>query len=92
MRRLFWKEDKARPAFSGKRFPLVKVVWNKRAREWEENENGRRWGLVHPVHGRLVALRKAPEKYGRVIETPDISVSTVLGTPSLGVVENDEEE
>lgn len=92
MRLLFWKEDKKRPAFSEKKFTLRKMIWNKKTRTWELNENGRHWGLKHPVHGRLVVLRKAPERYGRVIETPDISVEAALGTPTLGVVDSDEEE
>ncbi len=91
MRLLFWNEDKKRPAFSGKKFTLFKVTWNVRTRLWEEKENGHKWGLFHPIHGRLVALGKAPERYGRVIETPDISVSATLGTPTVGVVENDTE-
>lgn len=92
MRLLFWKEDKKRPAFSGKKFTLSKVAWNKRTRVWERNEDGRHWGFEHPVHGRLIALKKAPEKYGRVLETPDISVSSVLGMPTLGVIDDNSEE
>lgn len=92
MRILFWKEDKMRPAFSGKKFTLFKVFWNKKTRKWEKNENAHRWGLEHPADGRLIGLKKAPKKYGRVIETPDISVNAALGTPTLSVTETDEEE
>ncbi|MCK5602226.1 hypothetical protein KAR91_10165 [Candidatus Pacearchaeota archaeon] len=94
MRLLFWKEDKKRPQYSGKRFTLLKVRWDVRSRKWIEvtGDGHFRWGLHHPDDGRLIGLKKDPSRYGRVIETPDISVSAVLGTPTAGVAENDEGE
>jgi hypothetical protein len=92
MRILFWKEDKKRPAYSGKRFNLFKVRWDTRLRKTVKTETGERWGFYHPSDGRIIMLRKDPSRYGRVIETPDISVKSVLGTPDLGVVETKSEE
>lgn len=94
MRVLFWKEDKKRPLYSGKRFTLFRVRWDRRSREWVKAEKGKHWGLQHPVEDRIVGLRKDPakhpERYGRVVELPDISTKAVLGTPTLGV--SDEEK
>jgi hypothetical protein len=92
MRLLFWKKDKKRPHFSEKKFEVVRVSWSKTLRQWVENPHGKKWGLHHPAHGRLIGLRKAPEKYGRVIATPDLSTKVILGTPSLEEVEKVEEE
>lgn len=94
MRVLFWKKDEKRPWYSEKRFDLLKVRWDVISRKWVEvTGDGRfRWGLRHPEDGRLIGLKKDPSRYGRVIETPDISVSAVLGTPTAGVIENESEE
>jgi hypothetical protein len=89
VRVLFWNKDDAKPHFSGKRFELVTVRWDVKSRAWVPHPGGR-WGLIHPVHGRLIGLRKQPEKYGRVFALPDISTKAVLGKPSLGVVDEEE--
>lgn len=85
MRLLFWKEDKKRPAYSGKRFQLFRVRWDKRLRKTVLAPNSKRWGLHHPSDGRIIMLRRDPSQYGRVVETPDISTRVALGTPTLGV-------
>lgn len=90
MRILFWKKDRTRPAYSEKRIDLFKVYWDKKTHEWVQTEKGRRWGLHHPVDGRIIALKKDPSHYGKVMEMPDISVKVALGTPSLGVVDEEE--
>ncbi len=92
MRILFWKEDKKRPAYSGKRFNLFRVRWDTRLRKTVKTEKGERWGFHHPSDNRIIMLRKDPSRYGRVIETPNISVSAVLGKPELGVVTSHEED
>lgn len=91
MRVLFWKEDKKRPLYSGKRFNLFRVYWDKKAREWVRSPNGARWGMLRPKDGRIIGLKKDPTRYGRVIELPDISSKAVLGVPALGVVSDEEE-
>lgn len=91
MRVLFWKEDKRRPLYSGKRFDLFKVRWDKKSHKWVKTEKGQRWGMHHPFDNRIIGLRKDPKHYGRVIETPDISTKAVLGIPTLGVKSEEEE-
>ena len=100
MKVLFWKND-GKPNFSGKSFEIFKVSWDKRRRIWVRNNYGRKWGLNHPVTGRIVGLRKDPKAYGVVEEfvatvgsdKMGITMPKVeMGTPTLGVVENDEEE
>ncbi len=86
MRVLFWKEDKKRPAFSGKKFELFRVRWDKKTRKTVKTGNAKQWGLEHPVDGRIIMLRRKLEHYGRVMETPDISVSAVLGKPTMEVL------
>jgi hypothetical protein len=90
---LIWKKD-GKPNFSGERFEIFPVYWDKRERRWVESETGRKFGLKHPVTGRVVGLRKAPEAYGVLLEienfeeaSPDVETRVVMGTPTLGIVD-----
>ena len=93
---LMWKKD-GKPAFSGQTFKIFPVRWDKRKRKWVDDPKGRKWGLIHPVTGRIVGLRKAPETYGIVNdieiikeETPDVETRVEIGTPTLGIVDEEE--
>lgn len=90
---LIWKRD-GKPNFSGEGFEIFPVYWDKRARRWVASPTGRKWGLRHPITGRVVGLRKAPEAYGIVVDienfeetTPDVETRVEMGTPALGIVD-----
>lgn len=98
---LVWKKD-GKPDFSGEQFEIFRARWDKRERQWVEDETGPYWALTHPVTGRVVGLRKDPSTYGTVMEmqsisefldenNPNIETSVIIGTPSLGIVSDEEE-
>jgi len=92
---LVWKKD-GKPAFSGEQFEIFRARWDKRERQWIEDETGPYWALTHPITGRVVGLRKDPSTYGTVMQIEelkqDVETKVVIGTPTLGVISNDEEE
>ncbi len=103
MRVLFWNRADPRKEFAGKQFEVFAVRWDKGSRQWAVVPDGNhnyRSGIIHPVSGEIIALRKRNlSYYGVVIEvTPvpkpsiDIETEVVMGTPGLGVVEDEEEE
>lgn len=84
----------------GEMFRVFNIRWDKRLREWVETSNPEaRWGITHPDTGHILALKKRDLTYYGIVHDvevvdaaeTDIETTAEMGTPSLGVVEDEEE-
>ncbi len=99
MKVLQWTKEGER---KGEMFRVFNIRWDKRLREWVETSNpDARWGITHPDTGHILALKKRNLSYYGIVHdveiidenegSADIKTQVVMGTPSLGVVADEEE-
>ncbi len=89
-----------RGSLKGKMTEVFNVRWDVRTRKWKEVPNpNARWGYRDPETREIKALKKRKLSYYGVVneveviqDDPDIEVQVEMGTPSLGVVEDGEDE
>lgn len=88
-----------RGTLKGEMTEVFNVRWDVRTRKWTEVPNpNARWGFRDPETREIKALKKRDLSYYGVVnevevihEDPDIEVQVEMGTPSLGVVDEEDE-
>ena len=102
---LVWDLDVEHLEFSEKSFPIYTMT-EVGSNRYELDPAGELEGIVHPVTEQLIQLKKSFEEYGTVYDSDDvpdydpfteeegsdIGVQLEMGTPSLGVITEDDEE
>ncbi len=97
---LVWNKD-GRKFYSGKHFQIFNITWNDQDNEWMVDEDSEIEGILHPVTLKLTRLNKPFNKYGEVIEEDweeeakvkvNIETKLEMGTPSLGIAEEEDHE